>query len=414
MRWALVWSAVSGLAGCYGGGAFHCETNDQCSGAGMQGVCQPDSFCSFPDAVCPTGQRYGTSSGPSSGQCVGGGPMDAPMEPLSTEPGIDAQECFGDKTAVCIHPPPAQPLALPAVIHTDTDCMMTVPQTGGTDLCVFYGATITTPDDVRATGNRPLVLVASDSISVDHTIDVSSQQGGTPGAAANASQCNAPTAAKNGGGGGGGGAGGSFVGKGGNGGQGDQNGGKNNGGNAGDASPPALIRGGCPGGVGGDGTGNGGAFGNGGGAVYLIALNQITVAGNIFASGAAGAGGGVEAGAGGAGSGGMVGFDATTITDTGVVAANGGGGGGGGSTSMGPGAAGGEGTTTNYNQRAPAGAGTGTNKGDGGAGTDDATQNADNGHNADGGAGAGGGGIGIVWKHGAFTGAKVSPTPTDR
>src|ERR1041385_2447245 len=55
------------VAGCYGGGAFNCTTDTQCSG----GVCTSDGFCAFADPMCPTGFKYGDLSGPKSGTCVG-------------------------------------------------------------------------------------------------------------------------------------------------------------------------------------------------------------------------------------------------------------------------------------------------------------------------------------------------------
>lgn len=57
------------LAAC-GAGDFTCQSDMQCLAA-EPGVCQPDGHCSFPAADCPSGQRYGEHSGPSSGQCVG-------------------------------------------------------------------------------------------------------------------------------------------------------------------------------------------------------------------------------------------------------------------------------------------------------------------------------------------------------
>jgi len=74
MGWRLLGTIAAGLvgslpAGC-GVGEFTCSDDAQCVGQAM-GVCQPDGYCSFPAADCPSGQRYGEHSGPRSGQCVG-------------------------------------------------------------------------------------------------------------------------------------------------------------------------------------------------------------------------------------------------------------------------------------------------------------------------------------------------------
>lgn len=55
--WALL--ALAGLGGCSGSTMFECEESSQCSLAGQFGTCEPNGACSFPDASCPSGQRYG-------------------------------------------------------------------------------------------------------------------------------------------------------------------------------------------------------------------------------------------------------------------------------------------------------------------------------------------------------------------
>jgi cysteine-rich repeat protein len=67
MRYAIL---LSLLAGCVTpAGAFECSTSDECSG----GTCEPDGLCSFADAACPSGRRYGESAGGKAGTCVDGG-----------------------------------------------------------------------------------------------------------------------------------------------------------------------------------------------------------------------------------------------------------------------------------------------------------------------------------------------------
>jgi hypothetical protein len=40
-------------------GSYHCATSSQCTRSGAQGVCEPSGACSFPDASCASGRRYG-------------------------------------------------------------------------------------------------------------------------------------------------------------------------------------------------------------------------------------------------------------------------------------------------------------------------------------------------------------------
>jgi cysteine-rich repeat protein len=67
MRFAIV---LSLLAGCVTPAAvFECSTSADCSG----GTCEPDGLCSFADATCDSGRRYGDGSGGLAGTCVPGG-----------------------------------------------------------------------------------------------------------------------------------------------------------------------------------------------------------------------------------------------------------------------------------------------------------------------------------------------------
>ncbi|MEM9454578.1 MAG: LamG domain-containing protein [Myxococcota bacterium] len=63
--------AAGFLAGaCQGAGAFVCTSDGDCVDGGMSGRCEPTGFCSFPDEVCPSMQRYGEHAGELSGECV--------------------------------------------------------------------------------------------------------------------------------------------------------------------------------------------------------------------------------------------------------------------------------------------------------------------------------------------------------
>jgi hypothetical protein len=355
--------------------------------------------------------------------------VDAPVQ------AIDAQLCFGKGVVeVCLKAAPTTDKTFTATnFNTDgTSCIETFPQTNGPDLCVVAYKNLTVSGTVTATGSRALVLLGTETVTISDngTVDASSRTANPTrhGAASNFASCPAVTHATSDSGGAGGGAGGSFGTVGGNGGLGDMNDngapdGQAPGAVAAAAATPSVLRGGCPGGAGGSGSGQanqaGGDGGDGGGAVYVIAGKTITIAGNVFASGAGGhADGNVvgsEEGGGGGGAGGMIGLDAPALNITGKVVANGGGGGGGGTTDRG-GTAGGDGTTTSWNAQADHGnAGNNPQTGSGGDGARGATINATtnlDGMDTNGGGGGGGGGLGVIAVWGTITGGTMmSPAP---
>ena len=69
--------ALSPLA-CLRSTTFTCATSTDC---GADGVCEPNNFCSFADAACAQGRRYGALSGPVAGQCVGETPPPTEANP---------------------------------------------------------------------------------------------------------------------------------------------------------------------------------------------------------------------------------------------------------------------------------------------------------------------------------------------
>ena len=316
--------AVAALCGCspYGGGEFACTTDDQC-GAG--GKCAA-GFCAFPDSDCTdSGFRYGELSGPHSGECVGGdqdGGVDTPDGPSGF--------CYGTGlVTACFASAPTNTQTYSNTQQIDTDsttmCATTVNQV---DACVVAAQMINVNSGVivGGTGSRPLVLVATQTITINGILAVgSSRTFNFVGAGVDMAGCNTgtnPTVSS-------GGAGGSFGGAGGN-------GAVAGGGAAGVAGAPITVtslRGGCSGQAGADNAApmDPGERGRGGGAVYLIAEMSITVGGNgaIAASGGAGGGGGASAGAGagGGGSGGFIGLDTPMIANAGSIFANGGAGG---------------------------------------------------------------------------------------
>jgi hypothetical protein len=250
----------------------------------------------------------------------------------------------------------ARPLGPPivyqrdATIDTSADavCTHVIPQGAGQPaLCVLHGPSVSIAADVtiRAIGNRPLVLVSSGAIAINGQLDVSSTspKGGSSeslGAGGDAMPCAAfVTSPESDDNGGGGGAGASFGGFGGNGATAAES--NSIASDAGKLAELDVVRAGCRGqpggGSGGNGGGSGGNGGGGaggapGGAVYLAAAGDITIAstGSIAANGGGGAGGDVLAGGGGGGSGGWITMEGTAIHLFGKVTANGGGGGEGG------------------------------------------------------------------------------------
>jgi hypothetical protein len=111
---------------------------------------------------------------------------------------------------------PTAPFAITTASSIDTDsalCTSTI--SGGEKYCVVAATNITITATLRATGTKPLVLIATDTILTTGLIDV---EGG--GAGSNPSVCTTGTPAT----GRGGRAGGSFIGLGGAGGFGSDGG----------------------------------------------------------------------------------------------------------------------------------------------------------------------------------------------
>lgn len=234
--------------------------------------------------------------------------------------------CYGTGLlTVCLRtqPPPSYTVTVPTTLDTNVAGNCTVVDANINGICVVVAETIDITSRLRSIGPRPLVLVATQELSISGRVDVSSHEGDL-GAGVSTTVC------ANGAGpsGLGGGAGGAFGGQGGR-------GGNDTGGTSGpSSSPPVALRGGCRGQGGGGPFGIGGDGGHGGGSVYLIAGGSISVDGAINASGAGGRGANLSVvagggGGGGGGSGGMIVLDAPTVGITGEVFANGGGGGGG-------------------------------------------------------------------------------------
>jgi hypothetical protein len=307
---------------------------------------------------------------------------------------------------------------------------------GGGQACVLGLSSLKVGKGVTlsATGDNPLVILVSGSVTVDGTIDIGAkgkvpgpggaaggvfpstgpgQPGGGPGGGKVCSCALALGDDCGGGGGGFGGAGGA--------------GGKELSGSCTSVSSGGALYGTAAlvplvGGSGGasagqeqlnDGVGAGGA---GGGALQISAQEEIIVNGAITAGGGGGLAGVLNsatispAGGGGGGSGGAILLEAATISGSGLVAANGGGGAGGGSTAGGAGQAGENGGPKLGAAKGGAG---GTNSGAGGAGGwgTTAAKAGGDGQNQNGGGGGGGaaGRVRLNWyQHGTTPPLAVS------
>lgn len=329
--------------------------------------------------------------------------------------------------------PAGTPLSLAGTLHFNTGTgkltdagAASVPVTSvtvatlGADVQAIVATTVTfAPGTIlRATGPRPLAIIATDAIELQPgaMIDL-----GAGGAGARPSCAGGPVNGENDDDGAAGGGGGAFGADGGKGGDGDLDGGGSTGGLGGTAaSVPAGPVGGCRGANGGNSEDLGGLGGEGGGAVYVLSATQIEIAESAgLHAGGGGGGGGArlanpngDAGGGGGGSGGMILLEAPRVRSAGILAANGGGGG----EASGDGDAGNPGDVGPLGmERASGGSGgspTGTNGGAGGhrdlpPGDPVMTQQ-------NGGGGGGGGGVGIIriMSPDAVLGALVSPDPS--
>ncbi|MBT8492659.1 MAG: RCC1 repeat-containing protein, partial [Deltaproteobacteria bacterium] len=67
--------AAALLGGCVSKTPFQCQQDEQCVSSGVAGRCELEGFCSFPDAECEEGFRFGESAGDLSGECVSADPV---------------------------------------------------------------------------------------------------------------------------------------------------------------------------------------------------------------------------------------------------------------------------------------------------------------------------------------------------
>jgi hypothetical protein len=274
-------------------------------------------------------------------------------------------------------------------------------QEGNVDAIVVHDFHMTSGAQLRVTGMLPLAIVATGSATLDGAALIDLTAGG---AGTRASCPGGAVAGEDNGVGAAGGGGGGFGAAGGTGGDGNSDGTPSTGGTGGMAAmtTPTGPLGGCPGARGGTGSDPGGDGGFGGGAIYIVAQVQITLApgAGINAGGGGGRGGRQsfgnygDAGGGGGGSGGMIFLESAHIDNGGFLAANGGSGG----EASGNAASGNAGNPGQLSTMPAMGGGdnspTGSNGGNGGA---KASPTGDPGPPPEpGGGGGGGGGVGYI------------------
>lgn len=302
-------AVIALVAACYSPAAFE----DPCKIACTSAIGCPDGLACGADGWCTSGAT-----------CT-----DQPPPPDGA-----GQLCVASKffsAPICVDGPLQRvELEDQQVINTDRDCTKTIAQDAGPDVCVIAGSSIIVPGDVTVEGTLPLVLLGIEAIFV-HPVE-----NGTNGIlqALNAVGRGCPTDRDGppleGGMYAGGGAGGSFITVGG---AGSPSAAAVGGPQPGPKIVPNGLRGGCNGGKGGTGADNeaGGGVGRAGGALHLLARDQITIHGHVRAVGLGGRAGPDDfAGGGGGGSGGMIRLEANHVFvgPRGAVVAEGGGGGG--------------------------------------------------------------------------------------
>jgi hypothetical protein len=311
-------------------------------------------------------------------------------------PSADARpaNCFGPLPGlgnvidVCLDQRPSGAIAIRGIIDTDECAVQNTRavEVGLLSFCVLSAGEINVTERVTASGGRPFMLLASESITIfpGAGIDASSYAGASaPGAGAIASSCaNLDPLMSTGGG-----AGGTNQGRGGPGGN-----------SAGVPEPTnraLAFMGGCPGGKGGNAIAPGG---RGGGAIYVSAPS-VDIRGILLASGE---GGGVAlsdniVGGGGGGAGGYIGvYGASVRIDLMARLVAAGGGGGAGRAALGSVANPGQ-TATDVDPVANGGTvGTAGPQGATGGNGSDPIDGSEGGYSPDFGGGGGGGGAGYI------------------
>lgn len=107
-RWVTLAAACAAVLGaaCVNHKPYACTAAEQCTRDGIDGVCESQGFCSFPDPGCPGGRRFDDSAGNElAGQCVDSVPDAGPCGAVGQAccPSGDAcvDNAFCDGTNTC-------------------------------------------------------------------------------------------------------------------------------------------------------------------------------------------------------------------------------------------------------------------------------------------------------------------------
>lgn len=118
---------------------FACADGSECVHDGVPGTCEPGGLCSFPDAACPSGKKYGEFAGDQSGLCVEG----ATTPPTTDDPTGSASDSMSAGTTVpdATGSTTPDPTSDPSQVTTTTTDPTTSPAetTTGGPTCAEFG-----------------------------------------------------------------------------------------------------------------------------------------------------------------------------------------------------------------------------------------------------------------------------------
>jgi hypothetical protein len=96
-RSAVVLAALA--TGCRPQSSFECTVDAQCSKSNVQGTCEENGFCSFPDPTCPSGRRFGDLAGDLANMCVPSQfDTDEPMSTSNPDPSSSSSTTGASET----------------------------------------------------------------------------------------------------------------------------------------------------------------------------------------------------------------------------------------------------------------------------------------------------------------------------
>lgn len=108
MRWMAGLVLLACVSGCTSDSVFACSEDSECDLAGTPGYCDAPGYCSFEDAACPSGRRFGSLAGMGlADECVAGdagstGPSNATTSmppPMGTTTTLDPTTGDADTSA---------------------------------------------------------------------------------------------------------------------------------------------------------------------------------------------------------------------------------------------------------------------------------------------------------------------------